>query len=376
MISARAASVTNVHTSQYDERSDSSSSETSVEIDLDDLVDHSTPTRYNGKSHGASSSFSSRHQLGLGGPNTLWESETTSGKQEQQAAFAPRHRQTSSLAAAAKASADHPSHVRISSARHRKSTSLYGSLYKSTLSGFLVRSYRRASLGEKLIKLLFLDCILVFASALCGIGQGARTARERTHVNVHGQPSLLYTKVGKEEVPGTALLRERQLRELQDAEGNSPEAHLHRVARIAIQQQEYAFPAEDVEQSVEDQQEASTVDIPFTDEASQADQAVLDADQEGGSVEREMTAEDVSATEAAVDAAESKLEAGNADNMEHSVAQDEQAIVDQGRVRKPALALRRAAPLAARRGGNRPASGKLDHDEDIFEQHLAAKADK
>lgn len=357
----------------------SSSDDTSVDIDLDDLVEASTPTRSSsrtqGRTHGSSTSISNRAQLAAGLDHASSQTQ------------AARHRQAASLSARV--------HIRVPSrtpalGKHRKSQSLYGERYKQTLSGFLVRSYRRASLGERLAKLLFIACVLVFASALCGVG----------HDDTEQQPQKVeHSHLFAEEhvpVPGTALLAARQQAEMEQDESST--AQQKRIAQIAIHQQEYARgsrryfgKAEEVsggdlgegeEESRNQFGRQAAVEVtedelraldhsasetlhehePVAKPVQQPKDPRTEVQEEQSREEEVQSAEQIE-RETAIEAREEEA-AAEAEEVDQSSEQQQQPEIE--------VVARRNVPLAAMNRA-KAAAHKPHHDEDIFEQHLAAQ---
>lgn len=322
------------------------SDDSSVDIDLSDLIEASTPTRSSPRSHGTSTSISSRAQLGVSGDrkhqqSVSWADDKAGGQLEAPPA---RHRQASSLSTPRVHIRAPSSQSAIAGRRHRKSSSLYSGLYDRTLSGFLLRSYRRASLGERLLKLLILACVLVGASALLSMGSGGKSAPSPVQLRRSRPPPRHYVSE-QAVIPPQHLAIMSEVQEAGRQYQEAAAAQQQREAHLAAREQEYLHSALELEQHEE---MAEEVAIPLkqkkqeskakTEErASTAGEVKQPQPQQEEAVERSWIEREQRDERAQEEIVITKPEAAEAEEEEEEIHIE--------RMRRPAVPL----PAAARR---------------------------
>lgn len=205
--------------------------------------------------------------------------------------------------------------------------------------------------------------------------------RQRQHKQ---QPS--YTEHAYD-VPGTALLDAQQKEYLERRERRLSEAQMREVAQLALQQQENIKDSEvqaEIAQEADSamQTERHVVEEPFIDEPSRKVAGRDDSEEELKTLqevaeEMEKRGEAGEAVEPMKAEEEAEAEGRATSKSEQDARQEEiqpqEPVAEKTALGKPALALRRAGPLAARQAGVKAVGRKAHSNEDIFEQHLAAK---
>ena len=161
---------------------------------------------------------------------------------------------------------------------------------------------------------------------------------------------------------------------------------MRKVAQLALQQQENIKESGVQPEIVQEadsapQKEPHAVEEPFIDEPSRKvagrdDSEELKTLQEiAEEMERGQKAgEAVEVLKAEGEAAaEDRATPESERDVKQEAVQPQDPVAEPAAPRKPALALRRAGPLAARQAGVKAVGRKAHSNEDIFEQHLAGK---